>query len=61
MEVADGSQSQVAYQRLISGQLNAEEKAHLKQAMLDYCRKDTIAMVNMVEWLRNAGKDGSGV
>lgn len=54
MEVADGGAAQLAYARLTSGALSEAERASLKQAMLDYCRRDTIAMVNLVEWLRGA-------
>lgn len=51
MSVSNGSEAQVAFDELISGVSNPKRKVDLRQAMLDYCRKDTIAMVNLVEWL----------
>jgi hypothetical protein len=54
MTVADGTGAQIAFEELIADGTSAARKAGLRQAMLDYCRKDTIAMVNLVEWLRQA-------
>ena len=54
MKVSNGTDAQVAYEQLISGTLDSTSKAALRDAMLEYCRKDTIAIVNLVEWLRNA-------
>lgn len=56
MEISDGTAAQIAYQRLITGEIDPNEKIQLKNAMLDYCRKDTLAMANLVEWLQNAIK-----
>jgi len=53
MIIADGTGAQIAFEELIADDTAAARKAELRQAMLDYCRKDTIAMVNLVEWLRN--------
>lgn len=51
MEVGDGTEAQVAFESLISGQLAKKEKAALREVMLAYCEKDTWAMVKLYEWL----------
>ncbi|MBI2607196.1 MAG: DUF2779 domain-containing protein [Deltaproteobacteria bacterium] len=60
MAVAGGSEAQIAFEELILDATSPARKAELRQAMLDYCRKDTIAMVKLVEWLRDGGGAGSG-
>lgn len=57
MKVSNGTEAQVAYEQLISESLDPTAKAALRNAMLEYCRKDTLAMVNLVEWLRNVAKN----
>ena len=54
MSVADGVQAQLGFMELISPKTAPARKAELKQAMLAYCTPDTLAMVNLVEWLRQA-------
>ncbi len=51
MEVGDGGAAQLAYEELISPSITPARWAALKQAMLDYCRQDTLAMVKLVEWM----------
>ncbi len=51
MLVANGSDAQRAYEELISAATPDTRKNSLKTAMLDYCRKDTLVMVELVKWL----------
>jgi predicted RecB family nuclease len=52
MEVADGAEAGLAYEKLISGELDPKEKQFLKKALLEYCKQDTIAMVSLLEHLK---------
>ncbi len=56
MVVGNGVEAQVAFDELISDSTSQERKKELRAAMLEYCRKDTLAMVHLVEWLRGQGK-----
>lgn len=51
MEVPDGRAAGRAFFRMIAPETAATEQAALRQAMLEYCRKDTAVMVRLVEWL----------
>jgi len=53
MEVGDGMAAQRAYEELRSQQTTPERKTFLRKSLLDYCAQDTLAMVKLVEWLRN--------
>jgi hypothetical protein len=52
MEVADGTEAGLAYEKLISGELESKERQSLRDALLDYCRQDTLGMVKLLEHLR---------
>ena len=51
--VADGAQAAAAYQRLVTGDLNADDTNEIQAALLAYCRLDTLAMVKTHHGLRN--------
>jgi hypothetical protein len=51
MEVADGTQAGLAYEKLIRGELESKERQTLRDALLEYCRQDTMAMVRLLEYL----------
>lgn len=52
MTVADGRQAGIAWESLVRGGLDRIEREKTRQALLDYCRLDTLAMVRLVEKLR---------
>lgn len=52
MEVSDGGQAGLAWDQMIRGELDPVERQVLKKALLAYCRQDTLAMVKIVECLR---------
>ena len=54
MEVAEGSQAGLAWERLVRGALNAGEKAKLRKALLAYCGQDTMAMARVMQALDEA-------
>lgn len=51
MLVADGGAAQRTFEQLISPVTPDSKKAILKEAMLAYCKKDTLVMVELVKWL----------
>jgi hypothetical protein len=51
MPVANGGEAQRAFEKLIAMDSMDKERDTLYQAMLDYCKKDTLAMVELVKWL----------
>ncbi|MGE3261388.1 MAG: DUF2779 domain-containing protein [Bacteriovoracia bacterium] len=51
MAVGDGGDAQVAYLSMTDPKTEPAERARLRQALLEYCRKDTLGMVDLVDWL----------
>jgi hypothetical protein len=51
LEVHDGLAAALAYERLLGG-IDPAESAPLQQALLDYCERDTLAMVRVLESIR---------
>lgn len=51
MLVANGGEAQRAFEKLIADKTPPKEKAALKQAMLDYCNKDTAIMLPLIQAL----------
>jgi hypothetical protein len=52
MFVANGNDAQRTFEELISTTISPEKKIMLRNAMLEYCEKDTYVMVELVKWLR---------
>jgi len=53
LEVRDGVQAGLAWARLIAPGISAKEKDRLTQALIEYCKQDTLALVKLLEVLRN--------
>lgn len=51
MLVANGGDAQRAFEELISLSTPDDRKLILKNAMIEYCKKDTLVMVELVKWL----------
>lgn len=54
MTVSGGGEAQAAFEEMISPQTNAKRRNDLRRALLEYCKMDTFAMVQLVEWLRQS-------
>ena len=52
MKVADGTEAGLAYERMIHEETGSKEKQTLRNALLEYCRQDTMAMVKLLEHLK---------
>lgn len=48
MEVAEGNEAGLAWERMIHGQVDEAEKRRLRAALLAYCKQDTLAMVRLL-------------
>jgi membrane-bound ClpP family serine protease len=48
--VRDGGEAQAAYQQMIGDALSVEEKEILKRQMLEYCARDTLGLLVMVNY-----------
>lgn len=60
MAVPDGTASQRAWEKMLRSN-DPQEKIELKNALLEYCKKDTFVMVEMVKWLfANCGGGNTG-
>jgi hypothetical protein len=51
LQVADGATASLTYEAMIAGSLHADEEAQRK-ALRDYCERDTLAMVRVLEAIR---------
>jgi hypothetical protein len=49
-QVHNGGEAQVAYMEFIESETDAKRKAQLEQALLAYCKLDTLAMVEMARF-----------
>ncbi len=52
MEIAGGEAASLAFEDLFQGRTGVRVVDSKRQALLDYCRLDTMAMVTIVEKLR---------
>jgi hypothetical protein len=52
MEVANGQDAGLAWESLVSGRLDHEDRDRITKALLGYCGQDTFAMVRLLEKLR---------
>jgi hypothetical protein len=51
MEVAGGQGAGIAWESMIRGGLGQSERDKTKNALLDYCGQDTLALAKMIETL----------
>jgi hypothetical protein len=52
MDIGNGTDAGVAWERLVRGGLNPVEREKIRSALLAYCSQDTLAMVRLLEALR---------
>jgi hypothetical protein len=51
MAVANGQDAGLAWESLVRGGLDQVERERIKNALLDYCGQDTLALVRLIETL----------
>ena len=54
MEVAEGSDAGLAWEKMVHSDIESAERKRLREALLAYCRQDTLAMVRLLEVLQAA-------
>ena len=54
MAVADGVDAGLAWESLTRGGLDQAERERIRKALLEYCGQDTMALVRLLETLRQA-------
>lgn len=52
--ISNGSQAQAIADRILQGKMESPDKEKYIEHLLTYCRQDTMAMVELVQWLFNA-------
>lgn len=57
MLVADGSAAQRAFEEIINPKTEHNRREQIITASLEYCKKDTLVMVDLVKWLMTVSKD----
>jgi hypothetical protein len=50
LEIGNGGDAQLGYLRAIAPETPAVEKERLRQQLLDYCGRDTLAMMRLAQW-----------
>lgn len=50
LEVADGGMAQEAFREMLHPDTSAERSAALRRALLEYCERDTVALVHLVRY-----------
>jgi predicted RecB family nuclease len=56
MEIANGQDAGLAWEALVHGGLDCNERDRIRKALLDYCGQDTLAMVKLLDKLRLFGQ-----
>jgi hypothetical protein len=51
MEVAEGNDAGLAWEKMVHAEAGSEERTRLRDALLAYCKQDTLAMVKLLEVL----------
>ena len=52
LEIQEGTMASVQFARMVCGDIGLSEKARIKAALLKYCERDTLAMVEVRKALR---------
>ena len=55
MAVANGQDAGLAWESLVTGRLDKAESDTIKKALLEYCGRDTLALVKVLEKLKLEG------
>jgi len=55
LEVADGVMAQETYAEILDPETTVERRGHLRDALLEYCERDTLAMVELVRFFEQRG------
>jgi hypothetical protein len=54
MEVAEGNEAGLAWEKMVRAEAGSDERRKHRDDLLPYCKQDTLAMVRLLEVLREA-------
>ena len=57
MAVGNGQDAGLAWESLVHGDLACDERDRIRKALLDYCGRDTLALVKLITKLRSSQLD----
>jgi CRISPR/Cas system-associated exonuclease Cas4 (RecB family) len=57
MEVAEGNEAGLAWEKMIHAEAGSEERKKLRDALVAYCKQDTLAMLRLLEVLYGHTRD----
>jgi hypothetical protein len=57
MEVAEGNEAGLAWEKMVHAEVGSEERRRLREALLAYCRQDTLAMSKLLGFLYEYTRD----
>jgi len=57
MQVSNGQDAGPAWDSLVRGDLNCDEREGIRKALFDYCALDTLATVRLLDKLKLTGID----
>ena len=49
--MAEGNEAGLAWEKMVHAEVESEERKRLRDALLAYCRQDTLAMAKLLEVL----------
>ncbi len=61
LKVADGLACQRAFEQMIDSTTSEEKKQNLRQWILEYCKRDTLVMVELVRWMKLVSPATEGI
>jgi len=53
MEVTEGMQAGLGWEKMVRGQIDDAERKRLREALLAYCRQDTLALARLLSRLQS--------
>lgn len=56
LEIQEGTKASLQFHRMVFDEGDPAEKARLRTALIKYCERDTLAMVELRRALRGKGK-----
>ena len=56
LEIQEGFLASISYARMFAPDTQAHEREQLREALLDYCQQDTLAMVRILAALQSMSK-----
>jgi hypothetical protein len=57
MEVAEGNEAGLAWEKTVHAEVGSEERRRLRDALLAYCKQDTLGMAKLPEVLYEHTRD----